>query len=190
MKEDDEKMEQQQQQLSLIPKVIWGRLAWIVNWNRDHKMKKWKWIEKRRAVKRKMEKGRVGKKRNREANDRVLLRRFTLARWWWCHWRVKKLMKMWRVPKKGLFRVNDIHYHGTVWGLGNPTTMSALRRLISIENPQIAFISKTKLKHTEINFVKQKFKFSHMWMWNAWVKVRKGEELWCCYRKMILTHSR
>nr|CCA66036.1 hypothetical protein [Beta vulgaris subsp. vulgaris] len=47
-------------------------------------------------------------------------------------------------------------------GMGSPSALSALRRLLASENPQIVFLSETKLKSYEMESVKKKLKWEHM----------------------------
>lgn len=47
-------------------------------------------------------------------------------------------------------------------GLGSPAAITALRGVLSTEDPQIVFLSETKLKSWEMDKVKEKLRFSNM----------------------------
>ena len=47
-------------------------------------------------------------------------------------------------------------------GLGSPTALNALRRLVSSENLQIVFLSETKQKSHEMEQIKKKLKWEHL----------------------------
>jgi exonuclease III len=50
-------------------------------------------------------------------------------------------------------------------GLGSPTTVRTLSRLIRIENPQIVFLMETRLKAIEVENVRSRLGFKNVCRW-------------------------
>ncbi|KAL2926785.1 hypothetical protein RDABS01_028375, partial [Bienertia sinuspersici] len=73
-----------------------------------------------------------------------------------------EIILKWRAPHHGLLVINDEDFGVELRGLGNPRAVNALRRVMILENPDIVFVSKTRLKQVEWNHIKAKFKLTNV----------------------------